>query len=224
MAGSIPATLIPAATVLLLRDGDNDLEILMLRRNRALKAFSGAWVFPGGRVESSDGQPGDCDKTCARIAGCRETLEETSLTLNPEDLISLSLWIPPTQEKRRFSTHFFIAKAPNAPVIIDDGEIHDYQWIKPKTVIEKTPHSDMSIMPPTYISLLALSVFDGVDAALSHISQCEDDIFETRFMKTGTGFTTLWQPDIAYRSGDLDAEGPRHRLVVGIDKWHYQKD
>ena len=46
--------LIPAATVILIRDKPGGVETLMLRRNRALKAFAGAWVFPGGRVDPSD--------------------------------------------------------------------------------------------------------------------------------------------------------------------------
>ncbi|MDC3086659.1 NUDIX hydrolase [Pelagibacteraceae bacterium] len=45
--------LIPAATVLLVRDHNSKIEVFMIKR--AIKTnFGGAWVFPGGKVDSSD--------------------------------------------------------------------------------------------------------------------------------------------------------------------------
>ena len=43
----------PAATVLILREGQ-DLEVLMLRRNLNSDFVGGAYVFPGGGVDSAD--------------------------------------------------------------------------------------------------------------------------------------------------------------------------
>jgi 8-oxo-dGTP pyrophosphatase MutT (NUDIX family) len=45
----------PAATVITVRDGANGYEILMLRRNLNSDFVGGAYVFPGGRVDASDG-------------------------------------------------------------------------------------------------------------------------------------------------------------------------
>ena len=45
---------VPAATVILLRDGPDGLETLMLRRNSKLAFVGGMWVFPGGRVDPED--------------------------------------------------------------------------------------------------------------------------------------------------------------------------
>lgn len=196
----------------------------MLRRNRALKSFGGAWVFPGGRVDQSDAPHETCDLERARAAACRETLEETGLSINASHLVSLSHWIPPVQEKRRFSTRFFVAKAPEQDVKIDDGEIHDYRWVCPKAVMRRIPHPDVQIMPPTYISLFELSHFSNTAEALSAIAGREDEIFETRFVKTQTGFVTLWNPDSAYDSGDLSTSGFRRRLTASPKAWHYEKD
>ncbi|MBM3568518.1 MAG: NUDIX hydrolase [Alphaproteobacteria bacterium] len=44
----------PAATVLPLRDGPGGLEVFMLVRAREIDFASGAWVFPGGRVDGAD--------------------------------------------------------------------------------------------------------------------------------------------------------------------------
>lgn len=44
----------PAATVLLLRDGDEGLEVLMTRRSPTASFAPGAYVFPGGAIDPSD--------------------------------------------------------------------------------------------------------------------------------------------------------------------------
>ena len=214
--------LIPAATVILLRDGGLGLETLMLRRNRSLKSFGGAWVFPGGRVDKEDAPHSD-ELVQAKTASCREAKEETGLSIHVNDLVSLSHWIPPVQEKRRFSTRFFAAKAPDADIEIDHGEIHDFKWVCPKTVIANMPNPDLVIMPPTYVSLHDLSEFNTVDDALSGLAARPDELFETRFKRTDTGFVTYWKPDAGYESGDLSITGPRRRLITGPDGWEYMK-
>ena len=88
-----PAAL--SATVLLLRDGDDGLEVLMVERHREIDFASGALVFPGGRLD-----PGDTDQEARalctgvdalsddevglRICGIRETFEEAGVLLARE--------------------------------------------------------------------------------------------------------------------------------------------
>lgn len=218
----IPSPLIPAATVLLLRDHQGRLEVLMLRRNRQLKSFGGAWVFPGGRVDEADVGKGELDR--AKAAAIRETMEETGLDIGRADMATLSCWIPPVQEKRRFSTWFFIVRAPDALVQIDQGEIHDYRWVCPKEFLALVPTPDIMIMPPTFVSLKKLTEFSSVDAVISNINFADTDIFETRFIKNSNGFVTLWKPDVAYNSLDLEAPGQRHRLNCYSDGWDYLRD
>jgi 8-oxo-dGTP pyrophosphatase MutT (NUDIX family) len=78
----------PAATIVLLRDGPQGLEVFMVVRHHAIDFASGALVFPGGRVEESDfslaangalcRNPAGLDKDAmaSRIAAIRETFEE----------------------------------------------------------------------------------------------------------------------------------------------------
>ncbi len=49
-----PATPRPAATVLLLRDGQDGIEVLMTRRSMTASFAPGAYVFPGGGVDALD--------------------------------------------------------------------------------------------------------------------------------------------------------------------------
>jgi len=206
---------------MLLRENEGRLEVLMLRRNRQLKSFGGAWVFPGGRVDEADKGEGDTNR--AKAAAIRETMEETGLDISGVDMATLSCWIPPVQEKRRFSTWFFMVKAPDAPVQIDQGEIHDYRWVCPREFLMQVPSPDIMIMPPTFVSLTKLTAFSTVQGVLEHVHVTETDIFETRFMTTPNGFVTLWKPDAAYDNQDLEMGGPRHRLTCGKESWHYDR-
>ena len=49
-----PAPLLPAATVLLLRDGAQGVEVLMTRRSMSASFAPGAYVFPGGGIDAAD--------------------------------------------------------------------------------------------------------------------------------------------------------------------------
>ena len=49
-----PAATRPAATVLLLRDTDQGIEVLMTRRSLTASFAPGAYVFPGGGIDALD--------------------------------------------------------------------------------------------------------------------------------------------------------------------------
>lgn len=57
----------PAATVLLVRDGDAGLEVFMLRRNLNSDFVGGAYVFPGGGVDESDRTDPDLEAVCSGL-------------------------------------------------------------------------------------------------------------------------------------------------------------
>ena len=46
-------SLTPAATVLLVRDCDDELEVLMVKRSKR-PPFGNLYVFPGGKIDESD--------------------------------------------------------------------------------------------------------------------------------------------------------------------------
>lgn len=83
---------IPASTVLLLRDGDEGMEVFMVRRATKMDFAAGALVFPGGKVDPPDRAPllrqrcGDVSDIDAfqlalRVAAVRETFEECGVLL-----------------------------------------------------------------------------------------------------------------------------------------------
>jgi 8-oxo-dGTP pyrophosphatase MutT (NUDIX family) len=99
-AAVVPAA-VPAATVVVVRDGERELEAYLQRRPRTMGFAGGLWVFPGGRVEEDDrdaaidehwaGPPpsawarrlglGVADARGLVVAACREAFEEAGLLL-----------------------------------------------------------------------------------------------------------------------------------------------
>jgi 8-oxo-dGTP pyrophosphatase MutT (NUDIX family) len=70
----------PAATVMLLRDTDAGTEVFMLRRTMSAAFASGMYVFPGGKVDTNDGE-GD---EAFLVAAIRECYEEAGVLLVEE--------------------------------------------------------------------------------------------------------------------------------------------
>src|SRR6202030_3680281 len=108
-----------AATVILLRGEEQDLEVLLVRRTPKARFMGGVWVFPGGAVDAGEGD-GDA---AHRAAAVRELHEEAAIELiDPHALVAFSRWITPAQVKIRYDTHFFLAPMPDGQEPRVDGE------------------------------------------------------------------------------------------------------
>lgn len=77
MSESVEVPIKPAATVMLLRDTPDGLEVFMLRRTSNAVFAGGMYVFPGGKVDAADGE-GD---EGYRVAAIRECYEEAGVLL-----------------------------------------------------------------------------------------------------------------------------------------------
>jgi 8-oxo-dGTP pyrophosphatase MutT (NUDIX family) len=213
---------IPAATVILLRDTPAGVETLMLRRNSKL-AFGGMWVFPGGRVDDGDHDETRDAFAAARRAAVREAEEESGLVVAIDDLVPLSHWTPPPVTPKRFSTWFFVAPAPAGAVTIDDGEIHEHMWVSPQGALDQRDDGVIELAPPTWVTLHTLARAADTGDAIARAAAADPPVFVTHIAKAADGLAALWAGDAAYESGEADAPGPRHRLVMTETAWRYER-
>ena len=98
---SAPTSPVPAATILMLRDGTAGLEVFMVVRHHQIDFASGALVFPGGKVAAGDSHVrrrctgvDDADDVALalQVGAIREAFEECGVLLAREagkqDLVS----------------------------------------------------------------------------------------------------------------------------------------
>lgn len=217
---------IPAATVVVVRDGASGPEVLLLRRNSRLVFHGGAWVFPGGRIDACDAaaaSTGADPCEVARHAAVRETLEEAGLSMQAQSLAPLSRWITPQGIPRRFDTWFFVAPSTPAPVQVDGGEIDAFRWITPQGAMQAHGAGEIELPPPTWVTLLQLRRFESTDAMLQHLEGRTPEFFEPRMRAAAEGGCSLYHGDVAYEGGEIDQPGPRHRLWLRGKGWHYER-
>jgi len=182
-----------AATIMLLRDGESGLEVLLLKRHQHLDVHGGVYVFPGGKVDDVDtirAREHIDDKahqlagfgginfdvvqaTALRIAAQRELAEECGVVIENADTMYLhSRWITPqpSTSTKRFDTWFFVAPLPRgAEPRHDDHEIVEALWLPPAVALRRYWDNTMRLAPPQIMSLAALarhaSTQEALDAA-----------------------------------------------------------
>jgi 8-oxo-dGTP pyrophosphatase MutT (NUDIX family) len=151
-----------AASVIVLRDAPDGPEVLLVQRNPNARFMGGAWVFPGGAVDS--------DESVEQTA-LRELAEEAAVHVaDPAELTPFSRWITPAEVKIRFDTWFFVVRAPDgAEPTADGSECVDLRWIAPQAALDAGAEGQLELVFPTIKHLEQLAGFatvgDTIDAA-----------------------------------------------------------
>jgi 8-oxo-dGTP pyrophosphatase MutT (NUDIX family) len=155
-----------AATVILLRGGGERLEVLLVQRTPAARFMGGVWVFPGGAVDTDEGE-GD---VAHRVAAVRELEEEAGIVVGETaSLVKFSRWITPPEVAIRFDTHFFlVALPPGQEARIDGDEIVDFGWFTPVGALEAAERDEIALVFPTIKHLQQLAGFGTADEVLAY--------------------------------------------------------
>jgi len=158
-----------AATVILLRDGVDGLEVLLVKRNEQARFMGGVWVFPGGAVDAGDGPDPH------RATAVRELDEEASVRLaDPAALVEFSRWITPAQVTVRFDTRFFLAAMPDGQAPRVDGrECVALGWFTPRGALDAHAREAILLVFPTIKHLEQLERFATVAELLDYARELE---------------------------------------------------
>lgn len=216
----------PSATVIILRERESGIQVLMVQKNAKLN-YGGNWVFPGGMLEPGD--LGYSQLEQARAAAVRETHEETGLSLTITNLVPFSHWVTPLGLAKRYAAWFFLTHLErNQTVNIDQQEIVDSVWIEPCTALHQHATGQMQLNGPAFVSLINLSEYRTVEHALEATSTQETEMYVPRGFQTDEGFITLFADDDGYDLPPEQATGltkNRHRTLMYRDKpWQYLRD
>lgn len=185
-----PAPLVPAASVVLLREHEGRVETLLTRRHAAM-SFGGLWVFAGGKVEEGDRATASqvaveppamrrhhapdawLDPAEARpflAAAVRELAEETGLGLagGPDSLVHFAHWVTPPGPPRRFDTHFFLGiVAAGSTDGVACGEVDEFSWVEPQAAVAASRRETLAVAPVTAFTLLEIAEALGRHGSLA---------------------------------------------------------
>jgi 8-oxo-dGTP pyrophosphatase MutT (NUDIX family) len=184
-AGRVGTPVLPrqAATVILLRGGGQTLEVLLVKRTPAARFMGGVWVFPGGAVDTDEGE-GD---GAHRAAAIRELREEAAITLDdPAELVKFSRWITPAQVRTRFDTHFFLASLPaGQEPRVDGEECVELGWFTPAAALEAHRDGQILLVFPTIKHLEQLAAFPSTEELLAYAAGREVQPIQPRVVVEG---------------------------------------
>ena len=221
--------IIPAATVVLLRRVENQLQALLLRRNPELAFAGNTWVFPGGRLESDDRAAAGGDfESANRIAAVRECHEECGVTVDPAQLLPISHWTTPDLRVKRFATQFFICRIAGRPeVTIDNSEIIEYQWLGAEAALARHRRGELAIMPPTLVTLSELAGMPDYAGICAYYRSRESRKYNPRVKVRGKGEACfLYEGDSGYEEVNPDSRARLNRCEMrgGVIEHHCNLD
>ena len=203
---------VPSASLILLRDSPDGLQVLVARRNPELRMAGGFWVFPGGALEDGDRQRAAAvDQSDAllpfRLNAVRETREEVGLCIEPvSDLIYFARWQAPDAMAMRFDTRFFVVRAPDDQMPeADNSELVELQWCSPQHLLEGSDRGRYLLMFPTIMNLRRLMGFETVNQVLA----------EAREHPVKTV-----KPTLLFRNGKAVAQVPAE-AGFGLTEWEF---
>jgi len=184
MPDAVTVQIRPAATVVLLRDGADGLEVWLQQRASTLAFAAGMYAFPGGAVDAIDydllipddtalhhasvwGDQEPATASAHVAAAVRETYEESGVQLDPATLAPWSRWVTPVGQSRRFDARFYLARCPKGqePQPLT-GEVAAGDWFVLRRAVEAHASGTLPMWPPTISTLLELVPFDHVGAAI----------------------------------------------------------
>jgi 8-oxo-dGTP pyrophosphatase MutT (NUDIX family) len=126
-------------------------------------------------VRDSAALAADRHALLAGTASLAEVLGRRNLVLRTDLLTPWARWITPEASPRRFDTWFFAAALPPGQAATaapeghaDPGESESGAWLRPASALEAARAGQMTLLPPTAVTLGELAGHADVPAILAH--------------------------------------------------------
>jgi len=122
----------------------------------------------------------------ARSLSLAELLGRRGLVLRADLLRPWARWITPEIEERRYDTRFFAAMLPAGQrTRAVGGEADKVAWLRPGAALDAARAGEISLLPPTAVTLGELNAFGSVPGVLTARRQL-----------------VPWQPEVTLVDGD----------------------
>jgi 8-oxo-dGTP pyrophosphatase MutT (NUDIX family) len=199
--GAVNEPIRQAASMIVVRDGDDGVEMLVLERGASSRFLASYVVFPGGSVD-----PVDTDLAlrwfadggeAARAAAVRELVEEAGIALTAAGVVSagdprsldevhdappgthlmpeLCHWVAPKDVPVRFDARYYAALAPAGIEPVPDGaEAAAAWWTTPRRVLQEWERGERKLYWPTWFTVTRLDECRDVDEMLGFRFEARD--------------------------------------------------
>lgn len=235
-----------AATMIVLREHDDDIEVLMARRHADLPFMGGLWVFPGGALSPADQSDAaraliggsisfelhdsngerlpESICTALAIAACRETFEETGVLLarrasgQPADAAQLGRLRSERAVLAKDPARFVAALERESLRLDVDRLIYWAHWITPSSVSRRFDTRFFVARAPMLHELFADTYETAECAWMSPRALLEAAERGAMRLAQPTRYTLVDLNESIGRHGTLDAllSGEAHREVAPI--------
>ena len=151
------------------------------------------------------------------VAACRETHEETGVTIASDQLVPISRWITPktpSMMRKRFDARFFVARMPDGQTAVHDGEeATDSGWFSAVDALRAYYAGDITLAPPQIMTLAGLLPYDTVGDILQMAIENTPGTVQPHVFKQGGDQRVLAYPgDPSHPVAERAIPGPS-RLV-----------
>jgi 8-oxo-dGTP pyrophosphatase MutT (NUDIX family) len=239
-------TPISAASVILVRPTGGSVEAFLVRRHRKASFMSNAFVFPGGKVDPTDGN--------AEVAAVRELFEEAGVLLCDRPLAApaqaewrrrllagevdfprlladeglapdrtrlhgWSRWITPSFEPKRFDAQFFLAELPPGQVpSFDAQETVEEVWVTPAEALARQTAGSLPLPPPQVRTFHELAAAGSLDEAVRVAAERRKQPVAIcpRLRPGGAGITILMPWDPEYPSAEGEGEAVSPGHILAV--------
>jgi 8-oxo-dGTP pyrophosphatase MutT (NUDIX family) len=200
-----------AASIILGRDADRGLEVLVVERGASSRFLPGYVAFPGGSIDDEDASLAERwfrdPEEAARAGVVRELIEECGLVLTEtgvragsssaavdaeppraEGLPEIAHWIAPEDVPVRFDARYFAAAAGgDADPTPDLSETAAAWWAPPADLLHEWEAERRLLYWPTYFTMQALAGCETTSDLLAlRISTREPDDHELEWLHRST--------------------------------------